>query len=175
MSAASRFPHLGLRPARAGDASRVADVYLASRKTFLPFAPLAHSDAEVRGWIGDVLVPSGQVTVAVWREEIAGMMAVSSDRGHGWIEQLYLHPAFVGRGFGSRLLEHGLAAAARPVRLYCFAENSAARRFYERHGFVAIEFGDGSANEEGCPDVLYELTAELWKSPPGVQGSGAKG
>ena len=156
MSAASQLPHLRLRPARAGDASRVADVYLASRKAFLPFAPLAHSDAEVRGWIRDVLVPSGQVTVAVWHEEIAGMMAVSKARGHGWIEHLYLHPAFVGRGFGSRLLEQGLAAAARPVRLYCFAENSGARRFYERHGFVAIEFGDGSANEEGCPDVLYE-------------------
>ncbi len=153
----------------------MVDVYLASRRTFLPFAPLAHSDAEVHAWIRDVLIPSGQVTVAVWREEIVAMMAVSSDLGYGWIEQLYLDPSFVGRGIGSRLLESGLAAAARPVRLYCFAENSGARRFYERHGFVAIEFGDGSANEEGCPDVLYELVAELWKSPPGVQRSGAKG
>jgi hypothetical protein len=37
--------------------------------------------------------------------------------------------------------------------------NAGARRFYERHGFSAIEFTDGSANEERCPDVLFELAA----------------
>jgi hypothetical protein len=42
------------------------------------------------------------------------------------------------------------------VRLWCFQANSGARRFYERHGFVAVEFTDGHDNEEGCPDVLYE-------------------
>ena len=51
------------------------------------------------------------------------------------------------------------AAAATPVlRLYTFARNAGARRFYERHGFVAVAFGDGSANEEGEPDVRYERT-----------------
>ncbi len=48
-----------------------------------------------------------------------------------------------------------------PIRLYTFQANLGARRFYSRHGFVAIEFGDGRANEERCPDVLYELTAPL--------------
>ena len=43
------------------------------------------------------------------------------------------------------------------MRLYAFQQNEAARRFYERHGFVAIAFGDGSTNEERCPDVLYGL------------------
>jgi hypothetical protein len=32
-----------------------------------------------------------------------------------------------------------------------------ARRFYERYGFVPIEWSDGSRNEERCPDILYEL------------------
>jgi hypothetical protein len=36
-----------------------------------------------------------------------------------------------------------------------------ARAFYERHGFVAIEFGDGSGNEAGQPDVFYE-----WRGKP---------
>jgi hypothetical protein len=31
--------------------------------------------------------------------------------------------------------------------------------FYQRHGFRAASFSDGSVNEESCPDVLYELTA----------------
>jgi hypothetical protein len=30
--------------------------------------------------------------------------------------------------------------------------------FYERHGFMAIEFTDGSGNEEKEPDVLYRWT-----------------
>ena len=32
----------------------------------------------------------------------------------------------------------------------------AGSRFYERHDFRILELGDGSGNEEGCPDVLYE-------------------
>ncbi|MGE3511045.1 MAG: histone acetyltransferase, partial [Vicinamibacterales bacterium] len=34
------------------------------------------------------------------------------------------------------------------------------RVFYERHGFVAVAFGDGSGNEERCPDILYEWMRE---------------
>jgi hypothetical protein len=39
--------------------------------------------------------------------------------------------------------------------LWTFQANAPARRFYERHGFGAVEFGDGSGNEEGEPDVRY--------------------
>jgi GNAT superfamily N-acetyltransferase len=74
-----------------------------------------------------------------------------------WITHLYLRPARVGRGIGSRLLGHAVGRASPPLRLYCFRQNGAARRFYERHGFVPIAFSDGSGNEERCPDVLYEL------------------
>jgi ribosomal protein S18 acetylase RimI-like enzyme len=50
--------------------------------------------------------------------------------------------------------------ARRPagMRLYAFQRNTRARGFYERRGFVAVEFGDGSGNEEGEPDVLYQWT-----------------
>jgi putative addiction module component (TIGR02574 family) len=43
------------------------------------------------------------------------------------------------------------------VRLYTFQANTRARSFWERHGFKAIAYSDGSTNEERCPDVLYEL------------------
>jgi ribosomal protein S18 acetylase RimI-like enzyme len=62
----------------------------------------------------------------------------------------------VGQGIGKLLLEGALAHLQLPVRLYTFQANTGARRFYERHGFVAIEFSDGQGNEEKCPDVLYE-------------------
>lgn len=146
-----------LRSATAADAAAVADVYIASRRTFLSYAPLAHAEADVRAWIRDVLVPGG-VVVAVVGERVAGLLAARTDAdGIGWIEQLYLAPGFTGSGIGRHLLERVLAELSRPVRLYTFRANAGARRFYERHGFVPIEFSDGSTNEEGVPDVLYEL------------------
>ena len=144
------------RAATASDAGRVADVYLASRKRFLPFAPLAHSDADVRGWIADVLIPAGGVTVALDGGAIVGMMALSRDGEAGWIDQLYLDPASVARGIGAALLERAKRELGGPIRLHTFQANAGARRFYERHGFRALAFGDGSGNEERCPDVLYE-------------------
>jgi RimJ/RimL family protein N-acetyltransferase len=42
------------------------------------------------------------------------------------------------------------------LRLYTFQCNEGARRFYERNGFTAVAFGDGSGNEEGEPDIRYE-------------------
>jgi GNAT superfamily N-acetyltransferase len=146
-----------LRQAMPSDALGVADVYLASRKTFLPFAPLAHSDAEVRQWVADVLIPSGSVTVATTIHEPIGMMALSRDGQLDWIDQLYLHPSAVGRGIGTQLLERAKEELGSRIRLYTFQASTASRRFYERHGFRSIAFSDGHANEEHCPDVLYEL------------------
>jgi GNAT superfamily N-acetyltransferase len=149
---------VSLRAADAEDACVVAEVYLASRKVHLPYAPLAHTDDQVRHWIHEVLIPDGGVTVAVAGRTVIGMMATSIDEdGCGWVDQLYLAPRQVSRGVGSALLAVGLARLPRPVRLYTFQQNVAARRFYERHHFVPIAFTDGSGNEEGCPDVLYEL------------------
>jgi len=150
--------NLSLRPATPDDAEAIADLYLASRKTFVSFAPLAHSDTDVRHWIATILIPSGTVTVAVSDEQIVGMMATSHENGYRWIDQLYLAPAFAGRGIGSLLLTQAMQQLNPPIRLYSFQVNTGARRFYERHGFLAIAFSDGKENEEQCPDVLYEWT-----------------
>jgi ribosomal protein S18 acetylase RimI-like enzyme len=151
-----------LRPASVAEAEQVAAVYLASRAAFLPFAPVVHSEAEVRDWVARVLIPGGEVTVAIGRGSIGpivGMMAVSRQHGIGWIDQLYLLPSAVGHGLGTRLVEHAKKSLGSPVRLFTFQENGGARRFYERHGFRALELGDGSNNEEHCPDILYEWVA----------------
>jgi ribosomal protein S18 acetylase RimI-like enzyme len=148
------------RQATPTDAPSVAEVYLESRKTFLAFAPLAHSDAEVRQWITDVLIPSGRVTVAKSGTKLVGMMALSRDGQLGWIDHLYLHPSAVGRGIGTQLLECARQELGPLIRLYTFQANTGSRRFYERHGFQPIAFSDGHTNEEHCPDVLYELSRD---------------
>lgn len=149
-------PTLQIRGARPADAQRVASCYLAARKTLLPYAPLPHDDAAVLDWVQQRLLPAGGVTVALEAGAVVGLIAVATrDDGH-WIEQLYVHPARWRRGVGSTLLQLSLGRLAGAVRLYCFEPNRDARRFYERFGFTAIGFGDGSGNESQCPDVLYE-------------------
>jgi GNAT superfamily N-acetyltransferase len=131
-------------------------VYLAARKRFLPYAPLAHSDEEIRRWIAEVLIPQQEVSVAELDGRVVGMMALVRREGMGWIDHLYLAPEAVGQGIGSVFVAQAKERLGAPVRLHTFQANQGARRFYERHGFRAIQFGDSSQNEERCPDVLYE-------------------
>lgn len=60
-----------------------------------------------------------------------------------WLDQLYVDPARTGKGVGSELL--AMAKSERPhgLQLWAFESNLGARRFYERHGFVAAERTDG--------------------------------
>ncbi|WP_116390117.1 MULTISPECIES: GNAT family N-acetyltransferase [unclassified Mesorhizobium] len=114
--------------------------------------PVLHTPEEDLFFIRDILLPNQQVTVVVAGESIIGFIAVNGD----WVEQLYLDPAWTGQGIGSRLLAQA-TAGMRSIKLRCFQANTGAQRFYERHGFRAEAFGDGSANEESLPDILYVL------------------
>lgn len=146
-----------LRAATPTDAACIADILLASRAAFLPYAPSPHTDDEVRAWVRARLLPLENVTVASVTGQVVGFLAVHRTAGISWITQLYLLPSFVARGIGACLLGSALATAPRPIRLYTFQQNSGARRFYEQNGFLPIQFTNGDTNEERCPDVLYEL------------------
>lgn len=162
-----------IRPATAADIGGVADVFLRARKELMPFAPLAHSDFAVCQWIADWLIPTGDVAVATeTRGLIVGIAAISTVDGVLWLDQLYVMPSRVGQGVGTRLLAEVIANARLPVYLHCFVENKRARAFYERHGFVAIAFGDGSDNDEGCPDVVYALQPDETQPANGMGLSG---
>ena len=144
------------REAIQSDADAIGDVYLSSRTRFLPYAPIAHTDAQVRRWIANHLMSTTDVSVAVLEGKVVGMMALKRDETAGWIDQLYLHPSAVGQGIGTQFVKQAKSNLGPPIRLYTFQANEGSRRFYERHGFKAIDFSDGSRNEEKCPDVLYE-------------------
>jgi ribosomal protein S18 acetylase RimI-like enzyme len=145
-----------VRKASLADATAIANIYLSSRKEFVFFAPLAHSDESIYQWVHEILIPTSQVFVAEENSVIIGMMALSKKRRIGWIDQLYLSPEVVGRGVGTLLVKTAKSMLGSPIRLYTFQENVRARRFYEKHGFQILEFSDGSGNEENCPDALYE-------------------
>jgi GNAT superfamily N-acetyltransferase len=161
-------PSLVLRPAGAADAPDAARVLIESRRELMPFAPSAHTDNEVRGWVREVLIPGGGVTLACCGHSTVGVLAVSTVEGVAWIDQLYVHPQHIAQGVGRALLAHALATLPRPVQLYTFQANRRARDFYEKRGFTAVALGDGTGNEERCPDVLYRLDAAgpALRSPP---------
>jgi len=144
------------REANQHDADEIAYVYLASRRHFLPYAKIPYTDAQLRIWIAETVIPKSNTIVAVKDEQIIGMMSMKNGDTLSWIDHLYIHPEFVNDGLGSRFIEKALTALKPPIRLVTFQENEGARRFYERHGFIAIDYNDGSRNEEGCPDVIFE-------------------
>lgn len=148
-----------LRKATLADAHAIAHVYLTSRKELVFFAPLVHTDESIHQWIREVLLPNEQVIVAEEKGAIIGMMSLTHNEGIGKISQLYIIPSAIGHGVGTLMIKMAKSILGSPIRLYTFQENSGARRFYERHGFQAIEFNDGSGNEENCPAILYE-----WKT-----------
>jgi len=142
-----------IRPATGDDAAQIADVWLASWRATFDFEP-AHADEDVRRWVREELLLEVENYVATDSSHgdlVIALLALSDTM----VEQLYVRPEWIGRGVGRELLE--LAKRRRPdgLELYCFAENDRARRFYERNGFAAVAFGDGSGNMERQPDVLY--------------------
>ena len=152
--------NITLRSAIDADAARVASILIDTRAAFMPYAPSAHTDAEVREWVARHLIPTGGVSVAEIAGDVCAAMAFEVKDGVSWLMQMAVDPSRVGRGIGSVLIARAMQILAPPIRLYTFQANVGARRFYERHGFVAIEFTDGQDNEERCPDVLYELLYE---------------
>ena len=143
-----------LRPARSEDAGDISEVFLLSRREALPNFPKVHTDAQVRIWIIEVVLPTTTVWVAETDGAIVGFFGLDGNT----LEHMYVHPDYQRAQIGAALLEQARLLSPKHLQLYTFAQNKGARRFYARHGFRAIAFG--SDNEENQPDVLYE-----WRPP----------
>ena len=107
-------------------------------------------DDEIRRWIDRVVIATMEVWLANSSERVVGLLVLDDD----WVDQLYVEPALTGHGIGSALLDVAKRERATGLRLWTFASNTGARRFYERHEFAARDRTDGD-NEEGAPDILY--------------------
>ncbi|AZP17018.1 GNAT family N-acetyltransferase [Streptomyces aquilus] len=154
-------PGVTIRRATPADAAAAADVWLRSFDAALPTVVRPRSDDEVRDYIRDVVVPlretwvaettdAGQREVAGVRE-IVGIMVLNGDL----LSQLYLAPDRRGQGIGDRFVALAKERSPQGLQLWTFQVNKPAHRFYERHGFVAVEHTDGRGNEEREPDVRY--------------------
>ncbi|MFD9411569.1 GNAT family N-acetyltransferase [Streptomyces sp. NPDC059989] len=140
-----------LRRASGADALAAADVWLRSFTAALPTVHCAHDQAEVRDWFARVLVPKYETWVAVTENSVVGLLVLNGAE----LKQLYLDPAWRGRGLGDRFMS--LAKRQQPdgLALWTFQANESAQRFYQRHGFNAVERTDGLRNDEREPDIRY--------------------
>ena len=149
-----------LRRASEADARAAADLWLRARKAAIGVIPApVHSDDEVRSWFASHVVCDTELWVAEDPPgDLVGILVLDGP----WLDQLYVEPTMTGRGIGARLVK--LAKRERPegLRLWTFAANVGAQRFYERHGFVETRRTEGD-NEEGAPDILY-----VWREHHGV-------
>jgi GNAT superfamily N-acetyltransferase len=137
-----------LRPARAADAAALATI-LSDWIDATPWMPRIHSRDQDRCFTAR-LIDEMSVTLA---EEAAplGFIALRD----GFVHALYVAADARRRGIGRQLLAAARAEAAA-LTLWTFQANREARAFYAREGFVEVEAGDGSGNDEGLPDLRLE-------------------
>ncbi|PFD37095.1 GNAT family N-acetyltransferase [Bacillus cereus] len=65
-----------------------------------------------------------------------------------FIHNLFVHPDFLGKGVGGRLLNASIEKMNRPLKLKCVSKNQKAMKFYERNGWKKVV-------EEGNPNEKY--------------------
>ena len=83
--------------------------------------------------------------VAVEGDAIVGFLVLEP----GWVDHLYLEPSAPARASAPSCSTTPSACSPTGLDLWAFRSNTGARRFYERHGFVAVAFTEGD-NEEGA-------------------------
>jgi GNAT superfamily N-acetyltransferase len=139
-----------IRRGTAADALETAAVFSASLKS-MSFFPKLHTDAEDKTFIARLILKE-ETWLATKDDRIVGFACLEGNR----LAHLYIDPTHHDLGAGTALLSYVKTRRPDGFDLWCFQANTGARRFYERHGCVAVEFADGAGNEEKLPDVRYE-------------------
>lgn len=111
-----------------------------------PWMPRLHSRDADRAHVADLIRSGGVLTAR--RDGMPVGFLFERDCHLG---ALYLDAGSRGQGVGKHLLDR-LKEDCDTIDLWTFEANAAARRFYEREGFRAVERTEGD-NAEGLPDI----------------------
>ena len=141
---------LSIRPLRLDETDQAATIFRRAMMTVPCFDEALHSAEEDRAFWRDHVFSRCTIIGIFDDGALCGQAALSP----GWIHQFHIDPAKHGRGIGSLLMANVMVQLA-DIQLWTFQANRGARRFYERHGFIAMELTDGAGNEEQEPDVRY--------------------
>ena len=113
-----------------------------------------HSFEDHVFFLNNILIQDNKVYLAIdtSEEQVVGILACNEN----WVNQLYIHTQFQGRGIGKKLLDLAKQRSEGRLFLYTFEVNKKAQQFYERNGFRIIDRGND--NEENLDDIKYEWT-----------------
>lgn len=145
-----RTDDLVIRPARPGDARRLADLLVAGAVPGEP--PRVEDAAGIRAALDDLGSQPGAVLVAEVGGTVVGLcqLIVLRHVQHGGglcgeVESVHVAPEHRGGGIGGALLEAAVARARAAgcyrVQLTSNRARTDAQRFYRAHGFVDSHVG----------------------------------
>jgi putative acetyltransferase len=101
------------------------------------------------------LEAGGALTLCLYEDAptvLAGFVVIHPETG--WLDQLCVHPNCFGAGAARALIEAAREASPNGIRLDVNADNTRARRFYEREGFSLV--GAGAISCSGRATVVLE-------------------
>jgi putative acetyltransferase len=110
----------------------------------------SHTLPDARRFFRNTILPACRVLVAVRAEQMVGVLALEAP----WIRHFAVFPEHQRQGVGTALLCRARELSPLELRLFTFQRNTAARAFYDRHGFILVALGVSPAPELE-PDVEY--------------------
>jgi GNAT superfamily N-acetyltransferase len=151
-----------IREFQPADEAEVVEAWYRSGIATYTFLPTWRNfTLEQARWVfNHVIQPNCAIWVATLDEHVVAYLAMKGT----CIDRLYVDPLEWRKGWGTRLVNFAKQVSPRGLELYTHQENSAARAFYERHGFRPVKFGL-SPPPESAPDVEYHWRPTL-SAPP---------
>jgi GNAT superfamily N-acetyltransferase len=138
-----------VRGYRPGDLAAVAEILRSATRQAYTFMAWTHNDDSFADFIADTLETWDAVRVAEAGTAPVGFACLEGDL----LDQLFVLPAWQGRGVGGLLLDDIKKLRPEGFRLYTFQKNLVARAFYEKRGLV--ETGRGFSEQEQEADIAY--------------------
>jgi len=143
-----------VRDVAPGDLPSMAKTLRQSTRTAYTFLSWTHDDDSYATFVEATLPTWSAVRVAAADGAVVGFACLRDDL----LDQLFVLPAWQGRGVGGLLFDDIKRLRPSGFTLYTFEKNHAARRFYEHRG--CVEAGRGFSEEEQESDILYAWTPD---------------
>jgi GNAT superfamily N-acetyltransferase len=133
------------------DADDIARLLATVRTESVPDLPLAGQSTEaVTPFVRQVLLDEFEVWIAEAGGHPVGFMALMPP---DHIAHLYIAAGHRGKGLGARFVDLARRRFPAGLQLWTFQENDEAQRFYEREGFVPVEWADDRDEDRASPDL----------------------
>jgi len=175
------------RTASPWDSLPIAELHTASwRAAYRPFLSATYLETDIvaeraQVWQERLAQPSARqyVLLAEAAGARVGFACVLLDAEPAWgacLDNLHVRPGLTSRGLGGELLVRAAQWVAHtepgwPLHLWVIAANTAARRFYERHGGALVEQAAKRMPDGAQPTVCRYL----WREPARLLGAPSTG